>query len=86
VKLGIRLADSCEFTESGRRLLVALGVVEPDPLRVAAELWLKTHTGCKTPATRRVREALGAPWPQEWLDAAERMRHLPWPKKNRRRS
>jgi hypothetical protein len=75
---GITLPDTAAYTETGRRLLVALGVVERDPLRVQAERWLAEHTGCKTPATRRVREALGDPWPDEFLEAAEKFKNTLW--------
>lgn len=65
------LHDSMHFTPEGRRLLAALGAIEPDPLRVQAEQWLTTHKGCQTPATRRVREALGPPVPADWIRSAQ---------------
>jgi hypothetical protein len=68
------IADSMHFTPEGRRLLWSLQLLEPDPLRVAAEVWLSEHEGCKTPATRRVRAALGPPVPAEWLAIAAAMR------------
>lgn len=77
--LGVQLPDSAAFTPEGRRLLVSLGVVERDPLRVAAERWLQERPpGPTTEAVAAVRAALGPPWPAEWLEAAERMRATPW--------
>lgn len=77
--LGVKLHDSVEFTESGRRLLVSLGVVEEDPLRVEAERWLLSRPfGPMTIAADRVRLALGAPWPDEYIEAAGRMRATSW--------
>jgi hypothetical protein len=62
------------FTPSGRRLLVALGIVERDPLRVAAEEWLAGHKGPMTEAVREVRKALGHPVPEIWLRVAREIR------------
>lgn len=80
--LGVKLRDSCSFTPEGRRLLVSLGVVEPDPLLCEAEAWLLEHEADQdgeTPASRAVRDALGIePWPEDWLAAAERMRATSW--------
>lgn len=72
-----RLEDSAHFTPSGRRLLVSLGVVTPDPLRVQAGTWLLGHEGPMTEAVLAVRKKLGVT-PQDWIDAAERMRNTPW--------
>jgi hypothetical protein len=69
-----KIQDSMHFTPEGRRLLWAMGVLEPDPLRVEAEQWLAEHEGSKTPATRLVREALGPPVPEEWIQIAREMR------------
>jgi len=69
-----KLEDSVYFTHEGRRLLWAMGVLEPDPLRVEAEKWLADHKGCKTPATRLVREALGPPVPDAWVRIAKEVR------------
>lgn len=74
VDLNVTVLDSRHFTPHGRKLLVALGVLDPDPLRVQAEEWLAGHTGCASPATRYVRAALGNPVPQQWVDQAEAMR------------
>lgn len=76
--LNVRLLDSRHFTPHGRGLLAALGVLDPDPLRVEADEWLAGHTGPATPATRHVRAALGEPVPQQWLDVAEAVRRTPW--------
>jgi hypothetical protein len=77
-RLPVRLNDSASFTPQGRRLLVALGIVTPDPLRVQAEQWLAGHRGPMTEAVREVRKALGPPIPDAWLAAAEKMRACPW--------
>lgn len=78
MNLGVTLPDSASFTEGGRRLLVALGVVNPDPLRVEAERWLLSHAGPRTEAVSAVRRALGPPWPAEWVEAARRFEATPW--------
>jgi hypothetical protein len=70
--------DSAYHTDGGCRLLVFLGYVEPDELRVGAEAWLLARTGPATPASRRVREALGPPWPEELLAEAMRFRDTGW--------
>ena len=71
------LKDSAHFTPEGRRLLVSIGAIDPDPLRVEAERWLLSHEGPMTEAYLAVRAALGVT-PQDWLDAAERMRRTSW--------
>lgn len=73
---GVRLNDSMHFTPQGRRLLVSLGVVERDPLRVAAEEWLTEHTGPMTEAVRETRRALGPPVPTKWLEVARAVRSV----------
>ncbi len=74
----VRLHDSAVFTPEGRRLLVELGAITPDPLRVAAEEWLASHTGPRTAATEAVRRALGPEWPDEFLQASARFKATPW--------
>lgn len=68
------LADSVHFTPEGRHLLVSIGAIDRDPLRVEAERWLVEHEGCQTPATRAVRACLGPPPPERWLEIASEMR------------
>jgi len=68
------LHDSASFTPAGRRLLVSMGVIEKDPLRVAAEEWLAGHRGPMTEAVREVRRTLGPPVPEQWLESARQMR------------
>ncbi len=72
------LHDSAVFTPEGRRLLVSLGYVREDPLRVAAEEWLASHKGPRTAATEAVRRALGPGWPDGFLDASERFKATSW--------
>jgi hypothetical protein len=72
----VTLPDSASFTESGRRLLVALGFVNPDPLRVEAETWLRSHRGPATEATTAVRSSLGRAFPVDHLVAARRFRDV----------
>jgi hypothetical protein len=78
VTLGVKLPDSCHYTPAGRRLLVTLGVVTPDPLRVEAEAWLLGHEGPMTEAVLAVRKALGPRTPPEWIAAADAFRNTPW--------
>jgi hypothetical protein len=68
------LQDSAHFTPEGRRLLVALGAIDVDPLRVEAERWLARRTGRVTDADRAVRKALGVPVPDEWVEWAAEVR------------
>jgi hypothetical protein len=72
------LPDSCLYTPGGRRLLISLGYVTEDPLRVEAEQWLRDHDGPRTPATEAVRAAIGPDWPAEWLEEADRFKNTPW--------
>lgn len=72
-------ADSSVFTPEGRRLLVYLGMVDADPLRVAAERWLEARPfGPMTAAAARVRTVLGPEWPDEFIEASERFKATPW--------
>jgi len=68
------LQDSMHFTPEGRRLLVRLGAIDRDPLRVEAERWLASHSGPATEATRAVRAALGPKTPIDWLRSAYEFR------------
>ncbi len=72
------LPDQAAFTPEGRRLLVSIGAIEEDPLRVRAERWLAGHRGPPTPAARAVRALLGPGPPPEWVEAAARMSSTPW--------
>ena len=69
----LRLPDSAHFSEQGRRLLIELGAIEPDPLRVEAERWL---LGARrdTFVTRRVRAELASPYSARHFAEARAMR------------
>jgi hypothetical protein len=62
-------AGTSEFRQSP---LVSIGLVDEDPLRVAAEAWLADHQGPQTEATLAVRRALGNPYPAWMQRAADR--------------
>ena len=71
------LPDSAHYSDHGRALLIYLGAIEPDPLRVEAERWLRSAER-KTPATVAVRHALGPDVPEDWLRSAALARNTPW--------
>lgn len=73
------IEDSAIFTPSGRRLLAALGILDPDPLLGRAAEWSETHTGPMTPALRHVRARLAETMPPpEIVESIEAFKATPW--------